>query len=79
MKIERLSEKRAVQFVLERFHELERGWNDVERRRRLLRDMRRFLASLNDAKELDDPKASCRARTTERHDRSDPPCRSLWC
>jgi len=74
MKIERLSEQRAVQLVLERFHELESGWHDVERRRRLLRDMRRFLASLNDAKELDDPYLA----GLDRHIKEDMDLTLLW-
>ena len=52
MKIERLSEQRAVQLIIERFHELESSWNDLDLRRQLLRDLRRFLVSLNDAEVL---------------------------
>ncbi len=74
MKTERLSEQRAVQLVLERFHELESGWNDIERRRRLLRDMRRFLASLNDAKVVDDPYLA----GLDRHIKEDMDLTLLW-
>ncbi len=55
MKIEQLSEQRAIQLILERFHELESSWNDIDLRRRLLRDLHHFLASLNNARVLDDP------------------------
>jgi tRNA(Leu) C34 or U34 (ribose-2'-O)-methylase TrmL len=74
MKIERLSEQRAVQLILERFHELESSWNDFDLRRRLLRDMRRFLASLNDAKELDDPYLA----GLDRHIKEDMDLTLLW-
>jgi tRNA G18 (ribose-2'-O)-methylase SpoU len=58
VKIERLSEQRAVQLVLERFHEIENAWNDRDRRLRLLSDLRLFLTSLKDAQVLADPSLS---------------------
>ena len=40
------SRKRAVQLALEQFHALEHAWDDTRRRKRLLRELRNFLASL---------------------------------
>jgi tRNA(Leu) C34 or U34 (ribose-2'-O)-methylase TrmL len=74
MKIERLSEKRAVQLILERFHELESSWNDLDQRRRRLRDLRRFLASLNDVKVLKDPYLA----GLDRHIKEDMDLTLLW-
>lgn len=52
MKIETLSKGRALRLVLDRFHEIERTWDDRPRRKRLLRDLRHFLVALKDTPEL---------------------------
>ncbi len=74
MKTERLSGQRAVQLILERFHELESSWNDIDLRRRLLRDMRLFLVSLNDVTVLEDPYLA----GLDRHIKEDMDLTLLW-
>jgi tRNA G18 (ribose-2'-O)-methylase SpoU len=44
---------RAIQLLLEQFHEIEKEWEDVNRRRRLLLELRAYLFSLRNHTELD--------------------------
>ena len=52
-KLGKMHRGRAIQLLLEQFHEIEKSWEDRAARRRLLRDMRNYLASLDDFTDLD--------------------------
>lgn len=54
-KLGKIHRGRAVQLLLEQFHDIEKSWENRTVRRRLLRDLRNYLASLDDFTDLDLP------------------------
>ena len=46
---------RAIQLLLEQFHEIEKAWEEPGKRRQLLRELKNYLASLGDFTDLDLP------------------------
>lgn len=55
MKSEQITNERAIQVLLQKFHEVEQCWNDSRQRKMLLLELRNCLASLDEAENTDIP------------------------
>ncbi|MCK5849526.1 MAG: RNA methyltransferase [Kiritimatiellae bacterium] len=54
--------KRAIQLLLEQFNEIELSWDDKEKRKRLIRELNKYLTSLKDITDLDLPHLTALAK-----------------